>query len=63
VEEVSDLRVVYNETIKGELNARLIYECRCDERVKTKDERSTRLSCTLLLHYTPFSICAFLKKK
>ena len=48
MEEVSDLRVVYNETIKGELNERLIYECRCDERVKTKDERSTRLSCTLL---------------
>ena len=26
--------VVYYETIKRELNKRLIYECRCDERLK-----------------------------
>jgi hypothetical protein len=28
------------------LNKRLIYECRCDERLKTKAEGSTRLSYT-----------------
>jgi hypothetical protein len=33
--------------MKGELNTRLIYECRCDERLKAKDERST------LLTYSP----------
>jgi hypothetical protein len=26
-----------------------IYECRCDERLKTKTEESTRLTCTRLL--------------
>ena len=26
---------------------RPIYECRCDERLKTKDERSTRLTYTV----------------
>jgi hypothetical protein len=26
-----------------------IYECRCDERLKTKAEESTRLSCTWLI--------------
>ncbi len=35
------LIVVYYVTIKRELNKRLIYECRCDERRKDKDERST----------------------
>jgi hypothetical protein len=29
-----------------ELNRRLIYECRCDERLKTKVEGSTRLAYT-----------------
>ena len=32
-----------------ELNRRLIYECRCDERLKTKSEKSTRLSYTGLV--------------
>ncbi len=36
-------QVVYFESIKIELNKRLIYECRCDERLKAKTERSTRL--------------------
>ena len=31
---------------KRELNRRLIYECRCDERLKVKDEGSTRLTYT-----------------
>ena len=41
-------RVVDYETIKREMNKRLICECRCDERLKTKVERSTRLSYTVL---------------
>ncbi len=43
--------VVYYETIKRELNRILIYECRCDERLKAKDERSTRLTYTGLISY------------
>jgi hypothetical protein len=35
---------VYCETIKRELNRRLIYECRCDERRKAKAEGFTRLT-------------------
>ena len=38
--------VVYYESIKLELNRRLIYECRCDERLKVKAEGSTRLTYT-----------------
>ena len=34
---------VYYESIKRELKRRLIYEYRCDERLKTKSEESTRL--------------------
>jgi hypothetical protein len=37
---------VYHESIKRELNRRLIYECRCDERLKAKAEGSTRLAYT-----------------
>ena len=37
---------MYYETIKRELNKRLIYVCRCDERLKAKDERSARLVYT-----------------
>jgi len=33
--------VVYYESIKRELQRRPIYECRCDERLKTKAEGST----------------------
>ena len=36
----------YYESIKIELNIRLIYECRCDERLKGKSEGSTRLGYT-----------------
>ena len=32
--------------IKRELNRRLIYECRCDERLKAKSERSSHLTYT-----------------
>jgi hypothetical protein len=37
---------VYYETIKRKLNRILIYECRCDERLKAKTEGSTRLAYT-----------------
>ncbi len=36
--------LVYYESIKRELKLRPIYECRCDERLKTKAEESTRLA-------------------
>jgi hypothetical protein len=38
-----DLQLVYYESIKRELNKRLLYECQCDERLKDKVEGSTRL--------------------
>ena len=40
---------IYYESIKRELKIRPIYECRCDERLKTKVEESTYLSYTGLL--------------
>ena len=40
------VRVVYYESIKRELKTRPIYECRCDERLKTKVKGSTRLVYT-----------------
>ncbi len=41
--------VVYHEGIKRELKRRPTYECRWDERLKTKVERSTRLAYTGLI--------------
>jgi hypothetical protein len=41
--------VVYYESIKRELKRNLIYEYRCDERLKTKTEESTRLADTGLV--------------
>jgi hypothetical protein len=38
--------MVYYETLKRELNRRLTYGCRCDERLKDKGEGSTRLTYT-----------------
>ena len=40
--------VVYYESLKRELKTKTIYGFRCDERLKTKVEVSTRLACTLL---------------
>jgi hypothetical protein len=40
---------VYYESIKRGLKRRLIYEYRCDERLKTKNEESTLLSDTGLV--------------
>ncbi len=37
---------IYYETIKQELDKRLIFECRCDERLKVQVEGSTRLVYT-----------------
>jgi len=39
-------RFVYYESINREVKRRLVYEYRCDERLKTKTEESTRLSYT-----------------
>ena len=41
--------VVYYESLKRELKTKTIYEFRCDERLKTKVEESTRLTCTQLV--------------
>ena len=40
--------VVYYESLKRALKTKTIYGYRCDERLKTKVEESTRLECTLL---------------
>ncbi len=40
------LGYVYYESRKRELKTKPIYECRCDERLKTKTEKSTRLTYT-----------------
>ncbi len=40
--------VVYYESKEREIKTRPIYECRCDERLKTNTEKSTRLSYTVL---------------
>jgi len=40
---------VFYESINREIKIRPIYECRCDERLKPKDEESTRLTYTGLL--------------
>ena len=48
-EDSGKLLFVYYESIKRELKRRLIYEYRCDERLKTKTEESTRLTYTGLV--------------
>jgi hypothetical protein len=40
------MEVVRYESRKQELKTRPTYECRCDERLKTKSEKSTRLAYT-----------------
>ncbi len=37
----AELGFVYYESMKRELKTRPMYECRCDERLKTKVEEST----------------------
>ena len=41
--------VVYYESLKREVKTKTIYGFRCDERLKTKVEESTLLTCTQLL--------------
>jgi hypothetical protein len=41
--------IMIHESRKRELKTRPIYECRCDERLKTKHEKSTRLTYTGLI--------------
>ena len=41
------IKIVYYESLKRELKTKLTYECRCDERLKTKVEESTRLVSTV----------------
>jgi hypothetical protein len=47
--ECMGVMFVYYESMKGELQTIPIYECRCDERLKTKVEESTLLTYTGLL--------------
>ena len=46
--EPRNLSIVYYESLKQELKTKAIYEFRCDERLKTKVEESTRLVYTRL---------------
>ncbi len=39
----------YYESRNRDLKTRPLYECRCDERLKTKNEESTRLVYTVFL--------------
>ena len=43
---IKTMILVYYESIKRELSKRLIFECRCDARLKAKAEGSTRLAYT-----------------
>ena len=43
------LFVVYYESLKRDLKTKSIHEFRCDERLKTRVEESTRLTCTQLV--------------
>jgi hypothetical protein len=48
--------VIY-ESIKRKVKTRPLYECRCDERLKTKAEESTRLAYTVLLGAISAVLC------
>jgi hypothetical protein len=43
------VRFVYYESMKREIKTRPIYDCRCDERLKTKAEETVCLTYTGLL--------------
>ena len=45
--------VVYYESIKRELKTKPIKECRCDERLQTRVEESTRLTCPVIVTWSP----------
>jgi hypothetical protein len=44
--KLEEIFVVCDYSRKLEINRKLIHECRCDERLKTKDEGFTRLTYT-----------------
>ncbi len=44
--EIRQPKFVYYSSRKRELNRKILYECRCDERLNTKTEGSTRLTYT-----------------
>jgi len=44
--QIENYRIVYYESIKREIQIRPIYECRCDESLKTKAKEFTRLPYT-----------------
>ena len=44
-------RFVYYESLKRELKTNPINECRCDERLKTSVQESTRLACPIVVYY------------
>ena len=48
-EAVKKRSVVYYESLKRELKTKPIKECRCDERLQTRVEESTRLACPRLV--------------
>jgi hypothetical protein len=48
---------VYHESIKREVKRTLIYEYRCDERLKTKNEESKRLVDTGLVKVNVNPVC------
>jgi hypothetical protein len=58
---------VYYESSKRELQTKPIKECRCDERLQTRVEESTRLGCPRLVeelehlkHFSPgCKVCLF----
>jgi hypothetical protein len=52
--------IVYYETIKRKLKRRLIYECRCDERLKAKTEGSKRHAYTGLQYISTYAYYIYL---
>jgi hypothetical protein len=53
--------VVYYGSIKREIKTRPIYECRYDERLKTKVEESTGLVCVLEMMGAPSKLSVIRK--
>jgi hypothetical protein len=61
---VSDSLCTFSyESIKRDLKTKLIYECRCDERLKTKVEESRRLTYTVLHDKTGIVVSRKKKRK
>ena len=54
---------VYYESLKRELKTKPIYEFWCDERLKTKVEESTRLTCTVESYLVLLCVIKGIKKR